>query len=105
MASRKPGSVAADARIVPQTLRLVWRELVLGLVVYVSVAPGHPVRPFLSLLIAACAALWSIADGSLTRPPTRLASGVLVETALLAGCAVLIAHLLHAAFGPMPIGW
>jgi ABC-type enterochelin transport system permease subunit len=104
MAARKPGSVADDARMVPQTLRLVWRELILGLLVYVSVVPGHPVRPFLGLLIAACAAMWSTTDGLLTRPATRIPSRILIETMLLTGCAVLIARLLHAAFGPMPIG-
>jgi hypothetical protein len=105
MAARGPGPVADEATIAARTLRLVGRELALGLVVYASVAPGHPVRPFLGLLIAACAAAWSAADGLLTRPPARLAGGVVVETVLLTGCAVLIARLLHGAFGPMPVGW
>ena len=100
-----PHAAGERSRFGAQTLRLVGREIALGLIIHVSVVPDRPAEPFLGLLVAGCAAAWSAGDGLLSHRPVRTRKWVVIETVLLTGCAILVARLLQATFGPAPIGW
>lgn len=105
MLVRQPDPAAGQRSVGEQTVRLLRREVALALVLYACGGPGQAGAPFLWLLLATVATLWTASDGILVRKPPHVSSSILIEAVMLTSFAAIIARLFDIAFGPIPVGW